>query len=325
MLTAVADTRDRAFPSEAPPVPLDEATGSDAFERLRVEAIAAFEAGRLEESANLLEEALDLAEGQDDPRRVDLAFCNLFGVRLSLDRQVAVTPDVMTRLREILLRNQDMTNCRLAAYNLARAYEHLKETRKGLFYARIAFDRSQLLERRDWVASSHNQIGSFLLAQSFFDEAAAEYEEALSVHPETSALRRALLEGNLGYCSVVRGDLDRGFELLYKSLRGLRRLEARPEQAVAHVDLCYAHLEAGRPADAIRHGNRALELAEEFGETDALKNALYLLGEASDLVGDDVTARACFTRLQEEFYPGSPFIPELLLTVNVRGMINLRA
>jgi tetratricopeptide (TPR) repeat protein len=52
-----------------------------------------------------------------------------------------------------------------------------------LFYARIALDRSQVLESVDWLASSRNQIGNFLLAESRFDQALHEYEEALALLP----------------------------------------------------------------------------------------------------------------------------------------------
>ena len=54
---------------------------------------------------------------------------------------------------------------------------------------------------------------------------------------------------------------------------------------IAHVDLCYAHLELGRLRDAERHGRLGLALAEASGERDWVKNALYLLGEVAVLGG----------------------------------------
>ena len=123
----------------------------------------------------------------------------------------------------------------------------------------------------------------------------------------------------------MRGHRRKGFELLYRSLRTLRRLGARREQVNAHVDLCYAHLDAGRLDSAIRHGQKGLALAEEFSDADATKNALYLLGQAANLLGDREAAHRSFLRLQEQFYPGSSGIPEFLMAIDVRKMINLRA
>ncbi|HEX4953219.1 MAG TPA: hypothetical protein VF017_07475 [Thermoanaerobaculia bacterium] len=296
----------------------------DTFEALQARGQAAFELGHLDESAQLLSEALAWAQVQGDQRRIDLAFCNLSSVDLSRNPFATIGPETMNRLREILMRNEDAVNCRLAAYNLARAYEFRKEARKGLFYARIALDRSQQLGREDWIASSHNQIGNFLMAQSFFEEAAHEYDCALASHPQ-AADRQAMILINVGYSRLVRGDHVGGIRLLYSSLRELRRLGVRRGQMFAHIDLCFAHLELERFADAIRHGAKGLALAEEIGEEDAIKNALYLLGEARHLSGDDASARELFDRLERDFYPDKTGISEFLLAIDVRKMINLRA
>nr|HRC85563.1 hypothetical protein [Thermoanaerobaculia bacterium] len=235
-----------------------------------------------------------------------------------------------SQLREILMRNDDPVNCRLAAYNLARAYEFRKEPRKGLFYAQIALDRSRQLEREDWLASSHNQIGNFLMAQSFFEQAEAEYTRALALQPESPDDRRAIILTNVGYSCLVRGQYRRGLALLYRSYRQLRRLAAQGVSVkrglmFVQIDLCYGHLELERFETALRHGRRGLALAEELGEADSIKNALYLLGEASQLSGDEARAREFFSRLAQEFYPTTAGITDFLLAIDVRKMVNLRA
>jgi tetratricopeptide (TPR) repeat protein len=295
------------------------------FDILQSEGQAAFEAGRIDESIDLLGRALAWAEERGDARRIDLAFCNLCTATVGLDAAEPLPRDATARLREILIRNEDLTNCRLAAYLLARVYELKKETKKGLFYARVGLDRSQLLGRPEWVASSHNQIGNFLLADSSFERAAAEYETALDLHPEQAPARRAVILGNLGYALLIRGERRRGAELLYRSLKALRRLGAEREQIFPHLDLCYFHLEVRRYRDAIRHGEKGLALAEAYQDPDAVKNGLYLLGEACHLAGDEQAAGRHFDRLAREFYPGSSGIAQFLLTVDVRKIINLRA
>ncbi len=297
----------------------------DEFESLQARGQAAFDAGRLPESIELLERALAWAEEHGDRRQIDLGFCNLTSAQIARDEKRPLAPATMQRLRAVLLASEDLTNCRLAAYNLARAFEFMSDSKKGLFYARIALDRAELLGRADWIASSHNQIGNFLLADSYFDQAAAEYDEALSLYPPEAALRRALVEGNLGYCSIARGRVQQGLELLVRSFRVLARRGSMTDLAVAHADLCYAHLELGRSRDAVRHGNKALALAEQCGAKDVAKNCLYLLGAATQQGGDRQGAHDCYSQLQERYYPGSAFVAEFLLSVDVRRMINLRA
>lgn len=303
-------------------------TGSgsgDLFDALQERGQSSFERGSIPEGFALLREAHAYASSLGDRRRADLAFCNLCSAAVGFAGQESLAPEEMARLREILMRNEDGINCRLAAYVLSRAYELRKEARKGLFYARLSLDRAQILERPDWIASSHNQIGNLLIVQSFFDEAAGHYEQALKLHPEQALERRALIEINLAYADLMRGNRRRALSSLYQCLRLARRLGAAREARHAHLDLCFAHLEMGRYRDAVRHGSKGLALAEQLGDIDGLKNALYLLGEASHLMGDSATARLYFARLQAEFYPTSNGITDFLLAVDVRKIINLRA
>lgn len=295
------------------------------FERLQAAGQEAARAGRLQEAEEILSRALACAEREGDSHRIDLAVCNLYALTVVFDRVEPLGGGAMNRLREILLRNRDQTHCFLASYILSRAYELRKESRKGLFYSRVALDRSRLLDREDWVGSSRNQIGNLLVLQSCFDEAAREYRGALAAQPQAAEERRAIIEVNLAYCLLMAGDRATAFQLLYRCLRTLRRLGSLRGQMFAHVDLCYGHLDLGRHDDARRHGERGLALAEALGEADSIKNALYLLGQTYHLLEDDATARSAFGRLQDEFYPGSTGIADFLLAVDVRKMINLRA
>ena len=296
--------------------------GIEVYEDLRRRGVEAGTAGHLEESVALLEMAWEWARKQGDACLADRAFLNWSSVVIALGR----SNDVLPRLREILVRNLDVVNCRLAAYNISRIYELRKEVKKGLFYARIASTWTNSLEvpDPDWVASTHNQIGNFLVAESRFQEAAGEYRLAIAANPEAAATRKAQLAGNLGYCLVVLKLYREGVDLLYRAIRLLRRLGAEAEQALAHLDLAYAHLELARPRDAKRHAVKACALAERFGDRDALKNALYLGGEAANLQGDVEEARRCFGRLQD-YFPGTPFLTDFLLAIDIRKMINLRA
>lgn len=300
----------------------DHAQGIEAaFEELRSRGEREIQAGRLEEAAEILDQALAWVREQGDQRLVDLAVCNRSAVMIELGRGDSELP----RLREILLRNSDPAGCRIAAYNIARHYELTKNYKKALFYARITRDRSESLGRRDWLASSYNLIGNTLLAESFVEQASVEYEKALGLIPDEPSVARAQILDNLGYCRVLQGRTAEGYTLLYESLSWLRRLGARRHEISARLDLCFAHLETGRYRHARRQGTLALRLAESLQDRDSVKNALYLLGEVANLSEDVHTARRHFTRLHRDFYPEAGYLPEFLLAVDVRKLVNLHA
>lgn len=290
------------------------------YSTLRDRAEQAARQGELGAALEHSRQAWQLARESGDRVLADRAFCNLAAIRIELRDGAEAVPE----LRQILLRNSDPENCRLAAYNISRALELGKDFKKALFYARIARDRSQQLERRDWLASSHNLIANCLIAQSFFAEAQSEYRRALELLGEPAAPRSAEIESNLGYCLMVLGLPREAFPLMLGSLRRFRRSGGLRGAMICHLDLCYAHLEIGRYRHAERHGRAALALAERLEHGETLKNALYLLGETAQLLGDSEGAEGYFARLQRHF-PETPFLVDFLLAIDVRKMINLRA
>lgn len=292
------------------------------YEILRERGLKSLNVGDLEVAHRLFVEALDRARETGEERLIDRAFCNLAAVEIELGK---FSDADLIRLREILMRNIDPENCRLAAYWLTRAHEWRKGYKKALFYARISLDRSIALERNDWIASSHNTLGNILIAESYFDQARAEYEQALELMPSEHMLERALILDNLGYCRTVEGRYTEGFRHLYESLRTLRAIGAQKLQRFPRIDLCFAMLEVGRYRDAYRHGLVALQIAESVGDNNMAKNALYLLGEAANLAFDIRGARQHFKTLQERYFPNDRYLPDFLLAIDVRKMINLRA
>ena len=292
----------------------------DAFEEFRERCYGLIEAGRLEEAEEIIQGALAWAQERGDPRQVDSAVCALAAVAIQLGRGDGEVP----RLREILLRNADAGNCRLAAYNISLHYMFAHNFKKSLFYARIACDRALQLGRTDWIGYSRNQLGNALLGQSFIDQACSEYETAAQLIPDPGVWRAIILD-NLGYCRVLQKRFAEGYTFLYESLRQLRRFSAERYEVLPHLDLCFAHLETGRYEHARRQGVAALELAEKIGNAEAMKNALYLLGETANLGGDTAKASGYFNRLQRDYFPDSPYLTGFLLAVDVRKLVNLHA
>lgn len=290
------------------------------FQAARARWTEAFEAGRLEEAMTIVDAAYLWAEAADDDLLRDRALCNRAAIALELGRGATHIP----ALRALLVRAADPENAYLAAYTIARHYELQKEHRKGLFYAQLARDRAAALDENRRAASL-NFIANFLVAESRFDEAIATYEEALTLLPTRDSLRASVIGYNLGYCSVLTGNGRAGLTLLYASLRSLLRRGAETHAMKARLDLAFALLETGHARPAGRHAARALAAAERCSDSDAKKNALYLLGAAAVANGDRIGARRHFERLQQGFYPEADYLPEFLLRIDVRELVNLKA
>jgi tetratricopeptide (TPR) repeat protein len=299
----------------------DTAAASAHFENLKNHWRATIEAGRLEEAAVIIADALAWAREHGDTQQTDSAVCAGASVAIQLGRGEAE----LARLREILLRSGDPAICWLAAYPISLHYELTKNYKKSLFYARLTRDRAEIVGRPDWLAYSHNQIGNAFLGESFVTEACIEYEKALEMMPAEPSVWRALTQQNLGYCRVLQKRFREGYTLLYESLATLRRFRAERYEAGARLDLCFAHLETERFAHARRQGEAALRIAERTDQPEAMKNALYLLGETESLSGAGDTAHTYFSRLQKEFFPDASYLPAFLMTVDVRKLINLHA
>lgn len=291
------------------------------YETFRQQGLQAIAAGDLHAALAAFDAALEQARALGEPARIDRAYCNRALPAIELgDGEEAVRG-----LRQLLLRSNDLENRYLASYHVARVYELRKEYKKALFYARAAMGHAQSLGNVEWKASSSNQLGNLFLAESQVAAAYGAYTEALAAMPGQSALWRARILDNLGYCEVLRGQLAAGFALLYRSLRDIRRARADYYEISTRLDLCFAHLEAGRPRSAMLHGERALALSERHDDRESLKNALYLLGEAAGISGEPEVARGYFERLQRTFYPDNAFVTDFLLAVDVRKLINLKA
>lgn len=290
------------------------------FLAARARWTACVEIGEFESALALVEEALAWAEASGESVLRDRALCNRAAIALELGRGNGL----VSGLRELLVRTSDAENTYLAAYTIARHYELQKDHRKGLFYAQLARDRAQSLDENRRAASL-NYIANFLVAESRFEEAIATYDEALALLPSRETLRAAVIAYNLGYCRVLTGHGREGLALLYSSLRSLVRRGAEGHAMKARLDLAFALLETSQPRRAGRHAAKALALAERLDDAGARKNALYLLGAAAVANGDRVGARRHFERLQQGFYPGADYLPELLLHVDIRNLVNLKA
>ena len=322
-----------AFIPERVPAPEVEPCAvevTEDFETLRDRGRDLLAQGSYREAAAVYRQAVQVATAASESDLVDAALCGWGAAETELGNGVEVMPE----LRRILLGSEVDDNCWLASYTLARAHELEGQIRKALFYARLSHHHSAHAQRPGLTGLSHNLLGNLLVAEGREADAAAEYRTALR-HAEDSPLTwTAGAETNLGYCLLVgavrskgfrRGRMREGLRLIYRSIRTFRREGAVQYSMLPHLDLCFAHLELHRAATARRHGQRALALAKQYDDPAAIKNSLYLLGHVALQEGDSETARQYFGELGHRFYPDQAGLTDVLMSLDLRQVVNLRA
>jgi tetratricopeptide (TPR) repeat protein len=292
------------------------------FESLTRRGSEALQKGLLDEAGLWWDQALVWARAHGDAPTADRAFCSCAILAIERGRGEAL----LGELREVLLRSSAGPAGFHAAYAIARAHDLRREREKARFYAGIALERAERIGNREWRAWVHNLLGNLELSASRFAEAAARFRQALQLAPATSSpVWAALIKDNLGYCCVIRRRRRAGLKLIYESLRTLRRHGAERFEVHPRLSLSYALLEAGRPRTATRHARRVLLISATSGDAEARKAALFLLGEAAKHLGRLDDARGYFLQLQSEFYPDGSHLPDLLMAIDVRRLVNLKS
>ena len=291
------------------------------LEALRLQMREAVADGQLDTALDISNQALALAGQAGDVVEIDRSALSRGAIQVARGAGDQVLPE----MRRILMRSADRANRFNAAYAIAQHLELEGDIERSRFYANTALSYAEAWDDDAAIAKAHNQVANLELLGSYFEEAACSYEKALHLI-QGESVECAILLSNLGYCYTVLGRHDAAFSVLGRSCDMLVRLEVTSWQHLPLLGLAYACLEIEHYPRAERYARRALELAEEARYQDnQVKNALYLLGESTKLAGNEDEAFEHFTHLQQRFYPDQPLIVDVLLSTDIRKLINLMA
>jgi len=295
----------------------------DYFEDLRQRARAAGLRGDFDEVLELCDAALTWARRHGDESDADLVGCYRSAVMIHRGHGEEAIRD----LQRILMKSRDPVCRHLAAYNISIFYEFREDFEKSRRYVRLALEQAEQTGSDPFLAACFNQNGNLLIRNSKFENAIAEYETAYRLFTDEQIFERLTLLLNMGYCHLATGHLAEGFGQLFTVRRTFIRLHVDQGPVLGRLRLCFCfgYLEIGRHTPAKLHGEAGLKIAEACGERDLIKKALYLLGEAEKLAGDEIAAYSHFARLQEEFYPDNVYLPELLVNHETKQLVNLWA
>ena len=112
-------------------------------------------------------------------------------------------------------------------------------------------------------------LGDALFQKGRIDEAIAQYQEAITAHPD-----HFLARYSLGHALLEKGELDGAIQVCRSALL------LRPSDTDCHTTLAIALEEKGNPTEAIQHYRKALEVAPESIPT--LTNLAWLLATSQD-------------------------------------------
>lgn len=298
-------------------------TDREYFIGLRDKARHAVARGELEQALAIYEEACRWAECHGGPNDVDFAAIG----RLAILMDLGHGDSAIREFQKILMRSSDATNRHLAAYNVSFYYELQEDFEKSLFYTQVALDHALKTGSDFYVARTHSNFGNLLIRQSRFEDALSSLDQALGLFSDEQLYERLAVLTGMGYCHLASGRYTEGFEKLFTVRRTYLRLRMGWGTALGRLRLsfCFGYLEIGKYRQAILHGRAGMEIGERCGDRTLVQKALYLLGEAEKLDGDEMAAFTYYARLQEEFYPDNPYLPDLLLDNDTNTFINLWA
>jgi len=289
---------------------------ADRAEQLRQLALSRARSEQYDEALALYDEALALVTDNDEAR--ELIAINKADAMIASSRS---GPEVQA-LPSILMRRRNPHHTFLAAYALMFLHRIENNIRRAIVFGETALRTAREANEQWWIFAAVNDLGICYETDSQFAKAIECHEQALELAAQlTNASERTLSEsitlGNLGYNKLLIGQSAEGVELIH---RALQSLESPSSICDSYIDLCYGYLSLKEYERARHYGEIGLGLASEPRQ---VRNAHYLLGEASYEAGDIERAEYHFDELTK-FYPQFRNLKKLLFAIDLRSMVNLR-
>jgi len=277
---------------------------------------------RLPEALATFEKLRALAIGFEDSKLLDKADTNRSMVLLEMGE----CAEAARGLKEIILRSRDAKTICGASYNLSISLRRQGEYKKACFYARLASEKSRAINDPAWIARCHNLMGNLHLVQSRLAPAMKEYRKALALRlkekrPNKFAI--GILKDNIGYVLLLLGRYQDGIREILEAQKFSTAAGNTRSVCECNHDLAFGYMQIRNLDAAEMHGERALEMAEDLGSKEIVKNCYYILGEVNHLK-DNVERRDHYFYLLQNLHPNLPFLRDFLCAFDVSNIIALR-
>jgi hydrogenase-4 transcriptional activator len=181
--------------------------------------------------------------------------------------------------------------------NMAGCCFFMKRPRDGVDYLQKAIGYYELSQHRKHAAVAYNNLGVNLLLLGKWDAAQEAIERALALANELGAEAKEIpmILDSLGELRMLRGDLDEAADYLQRAVAMANEQVDRWYSCQALRTFARCRIAMNASAEALAPAHRALELAEQIGDRQAIYESQLILAESSLLTGklDD-----CETHLQ---------------------------
>lgn len=282
------------------------------IEELRQEGLALQRSNDHERALAAFDEARGLAADELTREKLDIhrAF-SLISLGEVEAREVRALP-------AIVMARRDPEHVTQAAYWLALKNRLDSDIPRARRYATIALEAVEETGREEWRIALMNELANLEMLDSRFDEARERYRDLLRLSADSDHFNRFFLLQNLGYTEIVSGNPATGVALIHEAIDTAADGEEAGYLAESWIDLCLGYLELERYEESRFWGEKGLEAATNDRQ---LRNAHYLLGEATYYLGDIEAAEGHFNHLCEH-YPEFPQLKNLLYALDLRKVIN---
>jgi tetratricopeptide (TPR) repeat protein len=284
-------------------------------EELRQRALALVRREKYEDAIALYDEAMLLADGEE---LRELLTINKADAMIAVERDGAE----VRALPGILMRRRNAHHTFYAAYALMFKFRLARDVKRALFYGEIALEVARGMDNPLRVVQALNDLGVLYESDSQFEQAVATFAEAMALTPqiedaEERRFSESAIRANTSYSMILLGRAEEGVAMLHSVVED--PAGAPVPLGDCYLGLCFAHLERNELDRADHYGRLGLQHAADPRQT---RNSLYLLGEVAYHRGDFAEAERWFSELAR-FYPNFPNLTQLLLAVDLRGMIHL--
>ncbi len=135
------------------------------------------------------------------------------------------------------------------------------------------------------VAGSQNNIGETYFEMGDTENAMKWFYEALN-NPDVSPQIKAWANHNLGKVNKSKNNFEKAIEYLLVSLEISNAVNYEVLTAAGNLELSSLYFEIGNYAEAEKFAHNAMEVATKTGSKEEVKNALFLIAQIKENVGD---------------------------------------
>ena len=172
--------------------------------------------------------------------------------------------------------------------NIAGACWFLKRPQEGIGYLEKAIGYYERTEHKSLAAEGYNNLGNNLILVGQWDRAEEALERALAIGTEVSERgdSMSMILDSVGQLRMLRGDLDEAKGYLEHAAALATEIGNRwyAGQALRTLARCYITMNTS--LEALATAKRALEVAEQIGDRQAICESDLLLAESYLDTGD---------------------------------------